>query len=81
MKKLIATLTIFVLSCFFASTAFAKKITVACDTNFPPFEFKDPKIKASNAYAMIFPHARSCTDSQLLQVIHFDFLQLSFVLK
>lgn len=26
-----------------ASAAFAKKLTVACDTNFPPFEFKDPK--------------------------------------
>lgn len=43
MKKLIAAVTIFALSCFFASTALAKKITVACDTNFPPFEFKDPK--------------------------------------
>ncbi|MGI6638537.1 MAG: glutamine ABC transporter substrate-binding protein GlnH [Desulfobulbus sp.] len=43
MKKLVTLLSILVLSCLFASTAMAKKLTVACDTNFPPFEFKDPK--------------------------------------
>ncbi|NLZ16555.1 MAG: glutamine ABC transporter substrate-binding protein GlnH [Desulfobulbaceae bacterium] len=43
MKNFITALSIIALSCFFASTALAKKITVACDTNFPPFEFKDPK--------------------------------------
>ena len=43
MKKLTALLLTLMMMCCFAATGFAKKITVATDTNFPPFEFKDPK--------------------------------------
>lgn len=43
MKKLTAFLLTLMMICCFAATGFAKKITVATDTNFPPFEFKDPK--------------------------------------
>ncbi len=43
MKKLTALLLTLMMICCFAATGFAKNITVATDTNFPPFEFKDPK--------------------------------------
>ena len=43
MKKLTALLLTLMMMCCFTATGFAKKITVATDTNFPPFEFKDPK--------------------------------------
>ncbi|SMD10327.1 amino acid ABC transporter substrate-binding protein, PAAT family [Desulfocicer vacuolatum DSM 3385] len=43
MKKITALLLSLMMMCCFAATGFAKKITVATDTNFPPFEFKDPK--------------------------------------
>ena len=43
MKKLTALLLTLMMACCFASTSFAGNITVATDTNFPPFEFKDPK--------------------------------------
>lgn len=43
MKKLITMVAIAAVVVFGAVTASAKKLTVACDTNFPPFEFKDPK--------------------------------------
>ena len=43
MKKMTALLLTLMMACCFASTSFAGKITVATDTNFPPFEFKDPK--------------------------------------
>jgi len=43
MNKLITMVAIAAVVVFGAVTASAKKLTVACDTNFPPFEFKDPK--------------------------------------
>ncbi|MDK2873561.1 MAG: glutamine transport system substrate-binding protein [Desulfomicrobiaceae bacterium] len=41
MKKL--SLMLVAASLLFVGTAFAQKLTVATDTNFPPFEFKDPQ--------------------------------------
>jgi len=43
MKKMTALLLTLMMACCFAATSFAGNITVATDTNFPPFEFKDPK--------------------------------------
>ncbi|ACN15394.1 GlnH3 [Desulforapulum autotrophicum HRM2] len=43
MKKQTAFVLTLMMICCFAATGFAKNITVATDTNFPPFEFKDPK--------------------------------------
>ena len=43
MKKLMTFFLTLALMCVFAGSGFAKDITVATDTNFPPFEFKDPK--------------------------------------
>lgn len=43
MKKLIAIMTVVTIALAASGPAMAKKLTVACDTNFPPFEFKDPK--------------------------------------
>ena len=43
MKKLLLGLACFALIFSVSSLGLAKKITVACDTNFPPFEFKDPQ--------------------------------------
>lgn len=43
MKKLLLGLACFALIFSISSFGLAKKITVACDTNFPPFEFKDPQ--------------------------------------
>lgn len=46
MKKMTALFTSLAISLIiggFACPGFAKTITVATDTNFPPFEFKDPK--------------------------------------
>ncbi len=43
MKKRTAFFLALMMICCFTASAFAKKITVATDTNFPPFEFKDPK--------------------------------------
>ena len=40
--KRIALLTLFILM-LCATAATAKKLVVATDTNFPPFEFKDPQ--------------------------------------
>ncbi|MCK9175173.1 MAG: glutamine ABC transporter substrate-binding protein GlnH [Desulforhopalus sp.] len=40
MKKIIILAAVFVMA--LSTTAMAKKLIVACDTNFPPFEFKDP---------------------------------------
>ena len=40
MKRVLVLIA--VLAMFCASTAMAKKLTVATDTNFPPFEYKDP---------------------------------------
>lgn len=41
MKRVLVLIA--VLAMFCASTAMAKKLTVATDTNFPPFEYKDPE--------------------------------------
>lgn len=43
MKKLMSLLVVCIIALCSASAGYAKKLTVACDTNFPPFEFKDPK--------------------------------------
>jgi glutamine transport system substrate-binding protein len=43
MKRLVALLMVVAAGLFFTGTAHAGKLTVATDTNFPPFEFKDPK--------------------------------------
>ncbi|SHE99253.1 glutamine transport system substrate-binding protein [Desulfacinum infernum DSM 9756] len=43
MKRLVALLMVVAAGLFFMGTAHAGKLTVATDTNFPPFEFKDPK--------------------------------------
>lgn len=40
MKKIIILAAVLVMA--LSTTAMAKKLIVACDTNFPPFEFKDP---------------------------------------
>jgi glutamine transport system substrate-binding protein len=40
MKKIIILAAVLVMA--LSTTAMAKKLVVACDTNFPPFEFKDP---------------------------------------
>jgi glutamine transport system substrate-binding protein len=42
MKKIVTLMAVFAITLSMATTAMAKKLTVACDTNFPPFEFKDP---------------------------------------
>lgn len=42
MKKFSAIVCALVLTLAFGATAMAKTLTVATDTNFPPFEFKDP---------------------------------------
>ncbi len=42
MKRVIALITVIAINLTMSATAIAKKLTVACDTNFPPFEFKDP---------------------------------------
>lgn len=43
MKRIITICIAFVIALSMVGTAFAGKLTVATDTNFPPFEFKDPK--------------------------------------
>ena len=43
MKKVITLMAVIAIVIGANATAMAKKLTVACDTNFPPFEFKDPK--------------------------------------
>ena len=43
MKKLSTLLLSLILICSFAGSGFAKNLTIATDTNFPPFEFKDPQ--------------------------------------
>ncbi|SMC22006.1 glutamine transport system substrate-binding protein [Desulfacinum hydrothermale DSM 13146] len=43
MKRIIALFMIVAAGLFLMGTAHAGKLTVATDTNFPPFEFKDPK--------------------------------------
>lgn len=43
MKKMMTLFLTLILMFVFAGSGFAKEITVATDTNFPPFEFKDPK--------------------------------------
>lgn len=42
MKRILSLFCAFALVAAFAAPAFAKKLVVATDTNFPPFEFKDP---------------------------------------
>lgn len=42
MKKILAVFAAAVIMFSAFGTAFAGKLTVACDTSFPPFEFKDP---------------------------------------
>ncbi|WP_320170127.1 glutamine ABC transporter substrate-binding protein GlnH [Maridesulfovibrio sp.] len=42
MKKLLILVVAALLSAVMVGSAFAGKLTVACDTSFPPFEFKDP---------------------------------------
>ncbi|SLM28915.1 glutamine transporter subunit; periplasmic binding component of ABC superfamily [Desulfamplus magnetovallimortis] len=43
MKKIMTILVAFMVALSFAGNGFAKNLTIATDTNFPPFEFKDPK--------------------------------------
>ena len=43
MTKLSTLLLSLILICSFAGSGFAKNLTIATDTNFPPFEFKDPQ--------------------------------------
>ena len=43
MKKVITLIAAIAIVIGANATAMAKKLIVACDTNFPPFEFKDPK--------------------------------------
>lgn len=43
MKRIITLLIAFAIAFTMVGSAFAGKLTVATDTNFPPFEFKDPK--------------------------------------
>ncbi|ACS80345.1 glutamine ABC transporter substrate-binding protein GlnH [Maridesulfovibrio salexigens] len=42
MKKLLSIIVAALITATMVGTAFAGKLTVACDTSFPPFEFKDP---------------------------------------
>ncbi|CCO24220.1 glutamine ABC transporter substrate-binding protein GlnH [Maridesulfovibrio hydrothermalis] len=42
MKKLLSLVVAALMTVAMVGTAFAGKLTVACDTSFPPFEFKDP---------------------------------------
>ncbi len=42
MKKIVTLVSVVTICMIMSATAMAKKLTVACDTNFPPFEFKDP---------------------------------------
>lgn len=42
MKKLLSIIVAALVTATMVGTAFAGKLTVACDTSFPPFEFKDP---------------------------------------
>ena len=42
MKKLFTLMAAAMITATIVGTAFAGKLTVACDTSFPPFEFKDP---------------------------------------
>jgi len=43
MKRILTLAIAFAIALSMVGTAFAGKLTVATDTNFPPFEFKDPK--------------------------------------
>ncbi len=43
MKKLLSLIVAAVLTVAMVGSAFADKLIVACDTSFPPFEFKDPE--------------------------------------
>lgn len=43
MKRIMTLLIAFAIAFTMVGSAFAGKLTVATDTNFPPFEFKDPK--------------------------------------
>ncbi len=43
MKKLLSLVVAAMITVAMVGSAFAGKLTVACDTSFPPFEFKDPK--------------------------------------
>ncbi|WP_027721928.1 glutamine ABC transporter substrate-binding protein GlnH [Maridesulfovibrio zosterae] len=43
MKKLLSLVVAVLITVAMVGSAFASKLTVACDTSFPPFEFKDPK--------------------------------------
>ncbi len=42
MKNLLSICVAALLTVLMVGSAFADKLTVACDTSFPPFEFKDP---------------------------------------
>ncbi len=43
MKKTLACILTLAMTVAFAASGFAKTLVVATDTNFPPFEFKDPE--------------------------------------